>query len=173
MHKLPYIADKKMYAAVMGACSYVRDTGYFNKATSYYADKYNVDVEEVRRYVRIAQGNGQKQAAKRKKWEYKWYVVIILRDWYCAGDCGEYESWHWDEQTKREHTTWAIKRATSAENAKKQCFTPKNCSIYYLLSVPHEENRAVALKEFNTEQEAKEFCESLTWDSVKKLILKS
>lgn len=95
MHKLPYIADKKMYAAVMGACSYVRDTGYFNKATSYYADKYNVDVEEVRRYVRIAQGNGQKQAAKRKKREYKWYVVIILRDWYCAGDCGEYESWHW------------------------------------------------------------------------------
>ena len=118
MHKLPYIADKKMYAAVMGACSYVRDTGYFNKATSYYADKYNVDVEEVRRYVRIAQGNGQKQAAKRKKREYKWYVVIILRDWYCAGDCGEYESWHWNEQTKREHTTWAIKRATSAENAK-------------------------------------------------------
>ena len=122
MHKLPYIADKKMYAAVMGACSYVRDTGYFNKATSYYADKYNVDVEEVRRYVRIAQGNGQKQAAKRKKREYKWYVVIILRDWYCAGDCGEYESWHWDEQTKREHTTWAIKRATSAENAKKTMF---------------------------------------------------
>ena len=66
MGKLPYIPDKKLYAAVMGACSYVRDTGYFNKATSYYANKYNVDVEEVRRYVRIAQGNGQKKRQREK-----------------------------------------------------------------------------------------------------------
>ena len=72
MGKLPFIPDKKMYAAVMGACSYVRDTGYFNKATQYYADKYDVDVDEVRKYVRIAQGNGQKQAAKRK---YYWFAV--------------------------------------------------------------------------------------------------
>lgn len=53
MKKLPYISDKALYAAVMGACSYARDTGHFNKATSYYAEKYDVDVEDVRKYVRF------------------------------------------------------------------------------------------------------------------------
>ncbi len=72
MGKLPYIPNKRLYAAVMGACSYIRETGYFNKATSYYADKYNVDVDDVRKYVRIAQSNGQKNAAKRK---YHWFAV--------------------------------------------------------------------------------------------------
>lgn len=72
MSKLPYIPDKRLYAAVMGACSYVRETGWFNKATQYYADKYDVNVDDVRKYVRIAQGNGQKTTAKRK---YKWFAV--------------------------------------------------------------------------------------------------
>lgn len=75
MGKLPYIRDKKMYAAVMGACSYVRDTGYFNKATDYYADKYGVDVDEVRKYVRIAQGNGQKTANSGESKKYFWFAV--------------------------------------------------------------------------------------------------
>jgi len=75
MYKLPYIPDKKLYAAVMGACSYVRATGYFNKATRFYANKYDVDVEEVRRYARIAQGNGQKMASKAKKVKYHWFAV--------------------------------------------------------------------------------------------------
>lgn len=30
--KYPYISDKRMYAAVMNACKYIRETGYFNKA---------------------------------------------------------------------------------------------------------------------------------------------
>lgn len=72
MGKLPYIPDKKMYAAVMGACSYIRQTGWFNKATNYYADKYNVDLDELQRYVRIAQSNGQKTSAKRK---YHYFAV--------------------------------------------------------------------------------------------------
>lgn len=76
MRKLPYIPDKRLYAAVMGACSYVRDTGWFNKAVSYYADKYNVAEDEVAKYVRIAQENGQKEknsfSDKRK---YKWFAV--------------------------------------------------------------------------------------------------
>lgn len=73
MNKLPYIKDKKMYAAVMGACSYVKSTGWFNKATQYYADKYSVDVEEVKRYVRIAQGNGQKCSKIKRR--YFWFAV--------------------------------------------------------------------------------------------------
>ena len=76
MGKLPYIANKKLYSAVMGACSYVRATGYFNKAVRYYANKYDVSEEEVSRYVRIAQGNGQKKATeKTPKRKYYWFAV--------------------------------------------------------------------------------------------------
>lgn len=48
MHKLPYIADKNLYAAVIGACS----------------------------YVRIAQGNGQK-IANSKKAPRKYYYFAV------------------------------------------------------------------------------------------------
>ena len=76
MSKLPYIPDKRLYAAVMGACSYVRDTGWFNKAVNYYADKYGVDSDDVAKYVRMAQSNGQKKAAKEKPTrKYKWFAV--------------------------------------------------------------------------------------------------
>lgn len=55
MSKYPYIADKQMYAAVMGACKWIRESGYFNKATQYYADKYGLDVGAVRAEVRKRQ----------------------------------------------------------------------------------------------------------------------
>ena len=42
-YKYPYIkGGKAMVAAVLGACSYIRETGYFNRAVTYYANKYNV-----------------------------------------------------------------------------------------------------------------------------------
>lgn len=76
MAKLPFIPDKRLYAAVMGACSYVRSTGFFNKATEYYANKYDVDVDEVRQYVRLAQSNGQKAKTKSApKKKYYWFAV--------------------------------------------------------------------------------------------------
>lgn len=76
MVKLPYIPNKKLYAAVMGACKWIREDGCFNKATSYYSDKYNVSVDDVRKYVRIAQGNGQKKAnEKRPKRKYYWFAI--------------------------------------------------------------------------------------------------
>ena len=76
MSKLPYIPNKKLYAAVMGACSYVRSTGWFNKATEYYADKYGVDIEDVKKYVRMAQGKGQKRNnAKSAPRKYFWFAV--------------------------------------------------------------------------------------------------
>lgn len=75
-YKYPFIPDKRMYAAVMGACSYIRDTGYFNKAISYYAHKYGVNESELEKHVRARQGAGQKAANKSKpKRVYKWFAV--------------------------------------------------------------------------------------------------
>ena len=76
MSKYPYIPDKKMYAAVMGACSYIRETGYFNKAVSYYADKYNVNEEELAQHIRARQSAGQKgRESKTKGKKYKYFIV--------------------------------------------------------------------------------------------------
>lgn len=76
MGKLPYIPDKRLYAAVMGACSWIRESGYFNKATEYYAEKYDVPLDDVQRYVRMAQANGQRKAAKNNKpRKYLWFAV--------------------------------------------------------------------------------------------------
>ena len=76
MSKYPYIPNKRMFAAVMGACSYIRETGYFNKAVSYYADKYSVDEKELASHIRARQAAGQKgrtSASKGRK--YKWFFV--------------------------------------------------------------------------------------------------
>lgn len=76
MSKYPYIPNKKMYAAVMGACRYIREEGYFNKAVSYYADRYGVDEEELAKHIRARQSAGQKgrkSASKGKK--YKYFLV--------------------------------------------------------------------------------------------------
>lgn len=56
MKKLPYIPNKDMYAAVMGACSMIRETGKFWTAVNYYADKHNVDKEEMIEYIRMGDG---------------------------------------------------------------------------------------------------------------------
>lgn len=84
-NKYPYIADKELYAAVMGACNYIRETGWFNKATQYYADKYGLDVDVVREEVRKRQAAGQKGKTRSP---YKWFVVE--RKLYSSGSffCG-------------------------------------------------------------------------------------
>lgn len=157
MGKLPYIPDKKMYAAVMGACSYIRETGYFNKATQYYADKYHVDVEQVRKYVRIAQGNGQKQAAKKAPRKYKWYAVAVMEDYYYLDyDVGRYFSFEWSEKEKDENTHICIVKATSVKNAKSKIEDFPNRPVWWLLSVPHKENLVREIIECETEKEAKE-----------------
>lgn len=75
-YKYPYINSKKMYAAVMGACSYIRAKGYFNKAVNYYAEKYDVDEEELAQHIRERQAAGQRgrkpESTGRK---FKWFVV--------------------------------------------------------------------------------------------------
>ena len=68
----PYISDKRMYAAVMGACSWIRKDGYFNKAVKYYSEKYNVDPKELEKNIRARQSEGQKG---KRRGSYKWFVV--------------------------------------------------------------------------------------------------
>lgn len=76
MSNYPYIADKRMYAAVMGACRWIRKDGYFNKAVRYYADKYGVDEDELAAEIRKRQSAGQKKKnATAPKRKYKYYVV--------------------------------------------------------------------------------------------------
>ena len=69
----PYIADKRLFAAVMGACRYIRETGYFNKAVAFYADKYNLPEEAIAKEVRRRQAAGQR--SKKKTMSYKYFVV--------------------------------------------------------------------------------------------------
>lgn len=75
-YKYPYIkGGKAMVAATLGACRYISSTGYFNKAISYYADKYNVSEEELTKNVRARQAAGQKQSNEKKPRKYKWFAV--------------------------------------------------------------------------------------------------
>ena len=74
IYKLPYIKDKRLYAAVMTACSMVKESGWLNKACKYAADKYDVRESDVRDYVliasrrgRIISGNSGQKKAKPKQ----------------------------------------------------------------------------------------------------------
>lgn len=82
MAKYPYISDKKLYAAVMGACKWIRESGYFNKATKYYADKYDLDVDVVREEVRKRQSAGSKgkSRGKYKNYRFKGYCELYRRE---------------------------------------------------------------------------------------------
>jgi hypothetical protein len=58
-NKMPYIADKKLYAAVMFACKMIREEGYFNKAVKIAARYYDVDADDVANEIRKRQSVGQ------------------------------------------------------------------------------------------------------------------
>lgn len=104
MTKYPYIPDKKMYAAVMGACKWIREEGYFNKAVSYYAEKYNVDPDELAKHIRARQSAGQKGKTGRT---YKYYLVDKREQSY--GETHYYNA-------------PVIIKATSAKNAERQFY---------------------------------------------------
>lgn len=117
-NRYPYISDKKMYAAVMGACSYIRDKGYFNKAVSYYADKYGVDPDELAKEIRKRQGAGQKGKTRK----YKYYLVVGWSDeWYSMGDYdilfSQEEPQKWENERKK---VAKIIKATNRKNAEAQ-----------------------------------------------------
>lgn len=142
--KYPYIPNKKLYAAVMCACSYIRETGYFNKACEYAADKYGVDAEDVASEVRKRQSVGRKN--KYKKITYKYYAVE-----YSIG-YGERNNYF---QNCSNYVA-TVKRASSAENAMKQITKEEDKDIY----APNEWKERVAyfgrIEEFKTQKEAQE-----------------
>lgn len=138
MSKYPYIPDKKMYAAVMGACKWIREDGYFNKAVSYYADKYGVSRTELAKHVRARQAAGQ-MGKKREK--YKYYIL----DGRESSNCGMYN----DNRP-------VIVKATSAENARKHFYKEEDRTMRRAfesqdLVVWHE-----VLGEYETREEARE-----------------
>jgi hypothetical protein len=121
-YKYPYISDKKMYAAVRGACNYIRETGWFNKATQYYADKYGLDVDRVKEEVRKRQAAGQQG---RKRMPYKWFVVEVKK--YVRDDC-------WD------NPEYYVAKATTPSNAAtKFCTIPDDeCAPYFVAKAVYE-----------------------------------
>lgn len=71
-YKYPFIrGGKNMVAAVLGACQYIRETGYFNKAVTIYSSRYGVDREELEQNIRARQAAGQKGQSRK----YYWFIV--------------------------------------------------------------------------------------------------
>ena len=109
-YKLPYISDKNLYFAVKGACSWIKESGYFNKAVNYYSNKYNVDSEEVSKYVRIAQANGQKN---KTRGTFKYFAI----HGNIASDISGFADYYSEDLA-----SWFVVKALNAENAIKQIF---------------------------------------------------
>jgi hypothetical protein len=60
-YRYPYIADKKLYAAVRYAGSLVRKYGTYNIACKAAAKYYDVDVADIRRELSKRAGAGHKK----------------------------------------------------------------------------------------------------------------
>jgi len=143
-YKLPYIPDKRLYAAVMGACSYVCSTGWFNKATEYYANKYGVDVEQVRKYVRMAQGNGQKKKnASRTPRKYFWFAVEFSMGNERNG-CDHFEP---------SEARYCVQKGLTVESVKKRLSMADDMASEY--SACHWFGRVAP---FDTKEEAEQVC---------------
>ena len=141
-YKYPYIANKRMYAAVMGACSWIRESGYFNKAVSYYAEQYGVDADELAGHIRARQSAGQKG---KKRGTYKYFVVLTWES--CDADG---EAHLVDIQ---------VKKALNKSNAKQSWLDFQRRNDYggsYALYRFDE-----VLNEFATKKEADTKCEML------------
>jgi len=134
MAKYPYIADKRMYAAVMGACKWIRESGYFNKAVRYYANKYNVSEKELAAEIRKRQGAGQKAKGTTAR-EYKYYTVILYTE-------TDRECWKTGEK---------VQRATSEKNARKA-----NYENVYLDGYHELMHGSFILNEYETKAEAEQ-----------------
>lgn len=75
-YKYPWI-PREYYAPVMGACKMIRETGYFNKAVNYYANRYNVDPTELEKHIRARQSAGQTgKKSNNSGRKYKWFIVV-------------------------------------------------------------------------------------------------
>ena len=152
MPKYPYIADKNMYAAVMGACSWIREKGYFNKAVAYYSDRYRVDPDKLAKEIRKRQGAGQKG----KGTSFKFYLVVGWEDhWCCEYDVDIlYSNYYTDEWEKEKKRAWIIIKATSRKNAEKKI---PNGHLDYEYHMTGACISNYEMTEHATEKEAKEY----------------
>jgi hypothetical protein len=165
-YKYPYIkGGKQMVAAVLGACKMISDTGYFNKAVSYYSEKYDVDKEELAKNIRARQAAGQKG----RTCKYRYYAVLFFKDYYTADDAGTRASWIWEEQDAKKHTYVKVLRATNKKNAETQidnmgdaCFPYKSGTDYWVFHI----------KEFTEKKEAEKYLECINWEKAKSLMPK-
>lgn len=154
MFKYPYVADKKLYAAMMFACKMIRENGYFNKAISKAADWYKVDESKLAQIVRERQGAGQKAKSKPKK--YKWYTCVIEQ----LTDSGLFV------------IGAVVKKGLSQKNVEKIVNSYYGDSSYFF------EDSIKVIKEYETKNEAKEkldvdfqeYCLKVRYDDQKMLL---
>lgn len=143
-YKYPYISDKKMYAAVMGACKYIRETGYFNKAVRYYAERYGVNEKELEKQIRLRQSAGQKgKAGSSAGKTYKWFIVVET----CHSDAA-YEYSISDPQVLKGISSASVVRRFSDNDWRRT--TRDDYGGSYAPVYRHE-----AIAEFDTESEAR------------------
>ena len=134
MSKYPFIANKKLYAAVMFACKMIREDGFFNKAVDRAANYYGVDVEDVKKEVRLRQSAGQSGKPRGKM---KWFIVCDNR-----GDI--YYNTLSNFRIKRGKTSETVKRRN--ESWGEFC--------YHMESDTHDDIEVVG--EYETKKEAEE-----------------
>lgn len=136
-YKYPYIpGGKNMVAAVLGACKYIRETGYFNKAVRYYADRYDVDEDELAAHIRARQAAGQRGTTRGK---YKYYVVRTICS--CEAD------------NEPNVTDLKVKKALNEKNARKDWTKINRANDYGGNYAPYYWDEV--LGEYGTEDEAK------------------
>lgn len=137
-YKYPYIANKDMYAAVMGACAWIREDGYFNKAVDYYAKKHNVDKDALAKEIRKRQSAGQ---VNKKRGNYKYYIVQK----HCSSCEGS-------------SNTIVNTRIVKALNSSNACTNYKNhdTGSYYDLDYYD-----IAIEEFDTKKEAEHYIKTI------------
>ena len=133
-NKMPYIADKKLYAAVMFACKMIREEGYFNKAVKIAARYYDVDADDVASEIRKRQSVGQ---TGKKRGKYKYYTCCME----CIGNDGGSLTYYRP----------FVAKATCRENASGR-YSWFNGSYGNYAA----EAESVAIKEYETKKEAEE-----------------
>ena len=114
MGKILFIADKNLRTAVVEACSHVKETGHFNEAVRMFAERYDVREEEVAKYIRIAQSNGQREANKKTKRKYYWFAVEYYKK-YAPLDFDDFD----DRTVDTKELRWEVRRGLSEESVKR------------------------------------------------------
>ena len=120
-YKYSYI-PKEYFPAVMYACACIRKYGTFNVACRTAAEKYGIDEDVIRKYVRKRQGEGQKGKTRK----YKYYLVSGWTDKRCIyGDFDEKMSVMEPDIWKKERKpVLVILKATNIKNAERQLPQP-------------------------------------------------